>query len=124
VPSRRSSSSTDDAEAPAVEAVQRIGIECRLILIHHLQARPMRFRELQQIGSGIEGKTLSRVLRYLVREQIIEREVLATRPIAVEYRLTEKGRALAPVLDALGTWGKRWLPLERARDRPPTSSLR
>jgi DNA-binding HxlR family transcriptional regulator len=70
--------------------------------------RPMRFHELVKLGVGLDPKTLSRVLKYLVSEEIIQRDVLSTSPFAVQYALTEKGRQLGPVIEALRDWGERW----------------
>jgi|HubBroStandDraft_1064217.scaffolds.fasta_scaffold00084_7 DNA-binding HxlR family transcriptional regulator len=79
------------------------------MIIQNLLNGPMRFHELQRTGMGVDAKTLSRVLKYLVNEEIVRREVLTTQPIAVRYSLTEKGRDLKPVIDSLDAWGLRWL---------------
>lgn len=106
---RRVRHSPTDPRSPAFEAVRRIGIECRLVIIASLFARPMRFHELQKVGTGVEAKTLSRVLKYLESEGIVRREVLDGRPVGVEYSLTEKGRELKPVVESLNEWGSRWI---------------
>jgi DNA-binding HxlR family transcriptional regulator len=89
--------------------VKRIGQECRVVIIRSLLDGPMRFSELLKLGVGIEPKTLSRVLKYLETEKIVRRDVLRTRPLAVEYSLTEKGRQLRPVIDSLQSWGEKWI---------------
>jgi len=105
----RSSHAPKDPSSAAAEAIQRVGIECRLVIIQHLLRGPLRFHELQRVGIGVDAKTLSRVLRYLVDEEIVRREVLQTRPVSVRYSLTEKGQDLRPVVDALSSWGQRWI---------------
>jgi len=109
MPSARIGRMRADPGSPAIDAIRRVGVECRLIIIRRLMDRPLRFHELQHAGAGIEGKSLSRVLKYLVGEGIVERHVLPTQPVAVEYALTSKGRELRPVLDALDHWGGKWL---------------
>lgn len=45
---------------------------------------------------SVEAKTLSRVLKYLTAEGIVEREVLTSNPVGVRYTLTDEGRELEP----------------------------
>jgi DNA-binding HxlR family transcriptional regulator len=52
---------------------------------------------------------LAQRLRELEAEGILERRVLPASPVAVEYYLTRKGQALAPVLDALRAWAHEWV---------------
>lgn len=118
MPGRRSRIAHTELESPAVEAIRRVGVECRLIIIRQLMDGPKRFHELQRIGMGIEAKSLSRVLKYLVSEGIAARRVLATQPVAVEYSLTEKGRELRPVIDSLDAWGERWVVRDPGRAEP------
>jgi len=62
----------------AVESARRIGNQWRLIVIRYPLEHPMRFNELLKIACDIDPKTLSRVLKYLTKEQIVRREVLGT----------------------------------------------
>ena len=66
----------------------------------------MRFNELQRAISGkITAKMLTQQLRGLERDGLIEREVYPVIPPKVEYRLSEFGQSLTPVLDAIANWG-------------------
>lgn len=65
----------------------------------------MRFNELQRALMGISGKVLSRNLKDLENNHIIERILHDTFPVSVEYRLTEYGRTLEDVVMALREWG-------------------
>ena len=69
----------------------------------------MRFNELMAAAATMDPKSLSRVLKYLVVEGIVRRDVLSTQPFMVQYSLTEKGMELKPVIDSLYAWGERWL---------------
>lgn len=69
----------------------------------------MRFNELLKVACGIDPKTLSRVLKYLVAEQIIRRDVLGTQPFTVRYTLTDKGEQVRPIMQSLKTWGEAWV---------------
>jgi DNA-binding HxlR family transcriptional regulator len=66
-----------------------------------------RFAEIQE-DLGISANVLSDRLDGLLREGILETRVYQVRPERREYRLTEKGAELIPVLLALMQWGDRW----------------
>ncbi len=65
----------------------------------------MRFKELQRHLPGISGKVLSKDLKDLEENKLLERMVYDTYPITVEYGLTEHGKTLEPVVNALREWG-------------------
>ncbi len=58
---------------------------------------------------GISPRTLSLRLRALEEEGIVERDTFGEVPPRVEYALTEKGRALLPIIDDMRSYGERWL---------------
>ncbi|OLD13994.1 MAG: hypothetical protein AUI93_00100 [Crenarchaeota archaeon 13_1_40CM_3_52_10] len=93
----------------AVESARRIGNQWRLIVIRYLLENPMRFNELLKIACDIDPKTLSRVLKYLVAEKIVRREVLGTQPFTVRYALTDKGEQVRPIMQSLKAWGETWV---------------
>ena len=93
----------------AVESARKIGNQWRLVVIRYLLERPMRFNELLKIACDIDPKTLSRVLKYLTKEQIVRREVLGTQPFTVRYALTDKGEQVRPIMQSLKTWGEAWV---------------
>ncbi len=96
---------------PIVATIHRIGSEWKLIVIRYLMDRPLRFNQLLRL-SGADSKTLSRVLRQLEAEGLVRREVISTRPFAVEYSLTDKARELRPVIEEMRRWGEKWIDLE------------
>jgi DNA-binding HxlR family transcriptional regulator len=61
----------------------------------------LRFNEFAETVQGISGRMLAERLRDLEQAGLVERRVLPTSPPTVEYRLTSRGRALAPVIEAL-----------------------
>lgn len=65
----------------------------------------MRYMDLQREISGIGSKMLSKELQDLEINQLITRTVLNTKPITVEYELTEFGKTLEPIIDAIAQWG-------------------
>src|SRR3954451_4410834 len=60
--------------------------------------------EFRQAVEGVPARTLTERLRELEAAGVLERRVVPSSPPYAEYRLTERGRRLAPVLDALGAW--------------------
>ncbi len=65
----------------------------------------MRYSELLRDIKGISGKMLSRELKELEANGLIERIVLATSPVAVEYRITEYGTSLKHLTQTIAEWG-------------------
>lgn len=79
------------------------------IIIRDLAACDSRFCELERSLGGISPRTLSLRLRELEANGIVERRTYAEVPPRVEYALTEKGRALGPVVEAMRTYGESFL---------------
>jgi DNA-binding HxlR family transcriptional regulator len=70
------------------------------------QQKTVRFNELQRgIAGGITAKMLTQQLRSLEEDGLIVRQVFPVVPPHVEYRLSEFGQTLAPVLNAIAQWG-------------------
>ena len=100
----------NEGACSVVRAVEQIGSQWRLIVLHDLQAADVaekRFNELKRSTSA-SSRTLSRVLDDLQDAGLVERRV-EDRPIATYYRLTAKGRALCPVFEAIEDWTAEWL---------------
>jgi len=70
----------------------------------------LRFADLAAAAEGVPTNTLADRLRRLEERGIVAREAYSDRPVRYRYRLTDRGRDLAPILDAMGTWGVRHLP--------------
>ena len=77
-------------------------------IIWALSERPHFFAELSQTVPGLSDRLLSRRLRELEAEDMVERSVHAGTPLRVSYALTEKGRALRPAIRELSSWGQQW----------------
>jgi len=76
-----------------------------IILLHLLQSGTNRFNELKRLLPGITQKMLTQQLRELEEEDIITRKVYPQIPPKVEYSITEYGRTLEPILEAMHEWG-------------------
>jgi DNA-binding HxlR family transcriptional regulator len=80
-----------------------------LLLVRELADGKSRFCELERALAGISPRTLSLRLRALEDEAIVERQTFPEVPPRVEYALTEKGRALLPIIDDMREYGSAWL---------------
>jgi DNA-binding HxlR family transcriptional regulator len=86
-----------------------IGTKWTALLVHDLSEGPRRFSELRTACPGISRATLADRLRALEQEQLVVRRRYAESPPRVEYELTQKGRGLLPIIDAMRRFGHRWL---------------
>jgi DNA-binding HxlR family transcriptional regulator len=90
---------------PVALAVSMLDGKWTMLVIRDLLGGTRRFTELRQSLAGISPKTLTDRLRALEEHGLVERVMYAEIPPRVEYSLTERGRGLRPVVDALGAWG-------------------
>ena len=95
-----------------------IGAKWTALLVHDLSEGPRRFSELERSCQGISPRTLAERLRALEAEGILERESFVETPPRVEYRLTEKGDSLLPIIDAMREYGHEWLNCEHPHPHP------
>lgn len=82
-----------------------------LVIIYQLSTGTKRFNELQRLIPGITQTILTRHLRQLENDKIVERKVYAEVPPRVEYSLTEMGRKFQGVLDAIESWGLEYIEI-------------
>jgi DNA-binding HxlR family transcriptional regulator len=94
---------------PIARTLDVIGDRWTLLIIRDLFLGYTRFGEFRRSKPGISPKLLSERLKRLEDEGLVERALLDGRPPRAEYRLTPKGRAIFPVLFAIGTWGFEYL---------------
>jgi len=89
-----------------------------LQILDTLCERPRRFNELRRAIPLVTQKSLTAALRRLERNGMVERVVLSTRPVAVEYRISDLGSTLQDLIDDLYRWTTVALPaVDRARER-------
>ncbi|MGN0779316.1 MAG: winged helix-turn-helix transcriptional regulator [Aristaeellaceae bacterium] len=90
---------------PVATAVAIIGGKWKLLILRNLMQRPWRFNELQRDLEGISQKVLTDSLRQMMDDGIVARHDYHEMPPHVDYRLTDLGRAMLPVIDALAAFG-------------------
>ncbi len=93
---------------PIVRSFDIIGSKWRLVVLNDLQESEKRFNELKR-STEASSRTLSRVLKELVSEGLVEKRVEEESPIATYYSLTSKGRELCPVFQEVNNWAEKWL---------------
>lgn len=94
-------------KCPITRIASTLGRKWMLELIYYLRER-RRFCELQEVVGGVNPATLTERLKALERDGFVQRYVVSHAPKHVQYELTEKGRDLAPVLNAIVAWARRW----------------
>jgi DNA-binding HxlR family transcriptional regulator len=110
-----------DETCPVCMTAEIVCGKWTLLLIRDLAEGHSRFCELERSLSGISPRTLSLRLRALEEERIVERHTFPEVPPRVEYALTEKGRALLPIIDDMRAYGEDWLEAkcrERVAEAP------
>ena len=98
-----------------------IGGKYKMVILYWLYRRSViRFNELQRLIGSVSYKTLSSTLKELERDGLIIRTEHPQVPPKVEYRLSDDGQSLIPVLDAMCEWGN--AHQQRQLDGTPSSA--
>jgi DNA-binding HxlR family transcriptional regulator len=85
-----------------------VGDKWTLLIVRDLSAGPRRFVELQRVLPGISTEQLRSRLNRMVADGLLTRRRYREVPPRVDYELTERSRALMPVIGALARWGFDW----------------
>jgi DNA-binding HxlR family transcriptional regulator len=98
---------------PAAESLGRafqfLGKRWTALVLGHLSAGPVGFRELSRAVAGVSDSVLSDRLSDLAEGGLVVRTVDAGPPVSVSYALTDRGRALMPALEQIALWAKEHL---------------
>jgi len=101
---------------PVCATAELVCSKWTILVIRDLAVGRTRFCELERSLAGISPRTLSLRLRALEEHGVAERRTYAEVPPRVEYVLTEKGRALLPLVEDMRRFGCDWLL--RGQDAP------
>ncbi|MEV5354616.1 helix-turn-helix domain-containing protein [Streptomyces sp. NPDC052693] len=108
-----------DQYCPAARALDVVGDRWTLLIVRELLAGPRRYTDLHADLPGVSTDVLASRLRDMERDGLATRRRLPPPGAANVYELTPRGRALLPVLQALGEWGQGELG-----ERRPTDAVR
>ena len=98
-----------NSDCPVCRTADIVCGKWTLLVIRDLAEKRARFCELERSLAGISPRTLSLRLRALEEEGIVARETFSEVPPRVEYALTDKGRALVPIVESMRAYGTEWL---------------
>ncbi len=92
-------------------AIELLGGRWTGAVLRALVTGSHRFADIKAAVPNLSDTMLSQRLRELEAAGLVERHVMATSPVRVEYELTQMGLEVEPVLDAVIAWSHRWVPL-------------
>ncbi|MCW3161755.1 winged helix-turn-helix transcriptional regulator [Chryseobacterium oryctis] len=92
------------------DTLETLGGKWKLLILHYLIVREddsNTFKKMERDIDGISSKMLSKELKDLEANKLIKREEQKTKPIKVEYSITEYGKSTKEIIDILVNWGKK-----------------
>lgn len=101
--------SFQEMNCPIAQTLEQVGEWWTFVILRNAFCGMSRFQDFQR-HLGISTSILARRLEKLVDNGILLRQPSAEDARVVHYRLTAKGRALAPILAAMTQWGEQWAP--------------
>src|SRR5437763_12136309 len=108
----RTMNAVHDSTCSVAACADIIGSKWTAVIVHDLSEGARRFSELERSCPGISPRTLSERLRALEQDGIVVRRSYSESPPRVEYKLTEKGAALLPIIGEMRRFGHAWLVCE------------
>ena len=93
---------------PVETTLMLIGDKWKVLILRDLMPGKKRFGELKKSIGSVSQKVLTAQLRDMEEKGLVNRHVYAEVPPRVEYSLTDLGRSLEPILDAMQIWGEEY----------------
>ena len=93
---------------PVETTLTLIGDKWKVLILRDLLPGTKRFGELKKSIGSVSQKVLTAQLRDMENSGLLTRTVYAEDPPRVEYSLTDLGKSLKPILDAMWTWGEEY----------------
>lgn len=93
---------------PVETTLMLIGDKWKVLILRDLMPGTKRFGELKKSVGNVSQKVLTAQLRDMEENGLVSRQVYAEVPPRVEYSLTDLGRSLKPILDAMWVWGEEY----------------
>mgnify|MGYP001770000737 CR=1 FL=1 len=109
---------------PVEAALDVIGGKWKPLILWALGDDVLRFSELQKALPSVNTKMLTKQLRELEEDGIIRRKIYPEVPPRVEYAITDFGKTLIPILNALCKWGAEYLGVSEEAGQCTTKKAR
>ena len=101
-------------ECPVTFTMSKIGGKWKPIILFLITKGANRFGVMQRGIEGISKQMLTKQLRELESDGILERKIYAEIPPRVEYFMTDLGRSLLPIIGSMREWGEARMPSPKA----------
>lgn len=98
-----------DIHCPVQAVLNLIGGKYKTLIVWNLFGQTLRYSQLQRLIPRATPKMLTQQLRELEADGLVVRKIYPVVPPKVEYRLTEQGESLKPILEAIYAWGTDYL---------------
>ena len=116
-----------DGSCPVATTISLLNSQWKILIMRELLLHPSeRYSELQHSVAGISQKMLTQSLHEMTADGIVQRQAFPEVPPRVEYRLTELGQSMDPILKAMHNWGKQYLashPEKRRTNKQPETDF-
>ncbi len=109
--------STEHSGCPVEITLALLGNKWKVLILREIFTGTKRFGELSRGVHGISQKMLTQQLRQMEEDNLLRRKVYAEVPPRVEYSLTEIGKSLSPILEAMHKWGTRYRMLNGKKEK-------
>ncbi|MDP9727137.1 helix-turn-helix transcriptional regulator [Alicyclobacillus sp. TC] len=106
------------------EAFSLLGKRWTGLILRSLLDGAKRFSEIEESIPGMSARMLTERFKELENAGILERIVYPQTPVRIEYKLTEKGRDLAPALESIQVWANKWCKGQQEDHTVPSNSQR
>ncbi|WP_096189793.1 winged helix-turn-helix transcriptional regulator [Evansella halocellulosilytica] len=90
-------------------AFQLLGKRWNGLILRVLLQGPQRFKDISAVIPNMSDKMLVDRLKQLEEAGLVERSVYPETPVKIEYKLSEKGKALEPAMNELQNWAEKWM---------------
>lgn len=116
-----------DGSCPVATTISLLNSQWKILIMRELLLHPSeRYSELQHSVAGISQKMLTQSLHEMAADGIVQRQAFPEVPPRVEYRLTELGQSMDPILKTMHNWGNQYLdshPEKRRTNKQPETDF-
>jgi DNA-binding HxlR family transcriptional regulator len=121
---KRTMNEVHDAQCAVAATAEIVATKWTPLIVHDLSEGPRRFMQLEHACPGISPRTLSERLDMLERQDVVVRRSYPESPPRVEYELSDKGRALLPIIREMRKFGHAWIVEAHPKRRRPAAARR